>query len=123
MEYKNKNFSRSHINELTAQNGDSFIRCNFSQSVPNTVILSGITGITFEKCNLMNCSIPGDATKVDCLHAQKSLCSHLHPNRLAAGEITECNEDCEHVDDDNSVQITINGGNPMTYYKYKDLVV
>ena len=110
MEYRNKNFSRTHINKLIANNGDVFIRCNFSQSVPHTEILTGVNGITFEKCNLMNCNIPVDAVKIDCLHIQKSLCSHLHQRRLDAGEITECAEDCVHVDDDNSIQVTINGG-------------
>jgi hypothetical protein len=117
MLYKNKNFCRSKIEKFTFQNGDEFVKCNFSRSVPHSAILAGVTGLRFEKCNLVNCDIPTDATKEDCLHIHKSICSHLHQNRLDAGEITECDDNCEHATDSDELFPGF-----IVYY-YKDKVV
>lgn len=130
--YKIKNFSRSKINNFTFQNGDEFEGCNFSQSNPNTEILQGLTGLKFTKCNLVNCSIPVDAIKDDCLHFNKSLCTNIHTNRI--GEITpheddllidpnftKCPENCAHVKSTDT--FSINGLLMDTIYYYVDKVV
>lgn len=120
MIYKLVNFSRSNIDRLEAENGDVFIACNFNQSVPHTEILSGVSGLSFLNCNLMNCDIPVDSTIEKCLTVHKSLCSHINPKRLASGEITECEENCEHVVDIDTVSID---SSTITIYHYKDKVV
>ena len=49
---------------------------NLSQDLPNTEIGKGIKGLVFIGCNLVNCKLPVDATKIDCLHIQKDFCYH-----------------------------------------------
>jgi hypothetical protein len=121
MLYKSKNYCRSRISQATAENGDEFENCNFSRSVPHTVIFEGVTGLTFISCNLFNCDIPEDAEKTKCVHIHKSICSHIHPKRLAKSEIPECDADCEHVVGSDS--ITIDGKLIKTKYYYEDKAV
>ncbi|NIV11967.1 MAG: hypothetical protein GWN62_12050 [Aliifodinibius sp.] len=118
--FHSKNYSKSHLSKLdgVAQNGDTFINCNFAQPIPNTAIFSGLTGLTFQGCNLCNCNVPGDSVIDDCLTIQKSQCSHIHPNLLAQGHISACPDDCSHVVDTD--EIWIDGVKTDTIYHYKD---
>lgn len=116
---RRKNFSKGHLAKLDSmniQNGDTFEACNFGQAVPHTAILAGYTGLTFTKCRLINCDLPGDAVVDGGLHFHNSLCSHLHPNK---SQITPCAEDCDHVVDSDTV--TIDGQVVGTTYHYKDI--
>lgn len=119
--YRYKNFSRGRLSNLEASNGDVFEHCNFSRSVPHTVILTGITGLTFTQCNLVNCDVPGDAVIDGGLHIHKELCAHLHPNRVDAGEIDAEDDNCSHVVDTD--EVWIDGELVDTIYHYKDTVV
>ena len=44
-----------------ASSGDTFLECNLTQASPNTPILVGLTGLTFQDCNLINCLLPPDS--------------------------------------------------------------
>ena len=90
--YKNKNFSGRHSVNLKVGNGDTFINCNFSQQLPDTNPFGEATGLTFENCNLLNCSLPKDAKTKGCLMIKKSYCAHLHPDK----KLLKCGIDCEH---------------------------
>ena len=113
-----KNFAKTHLAKLVAldpPNGTQFIQCNFAQANPHTAVLAGKTGLIFTSCNLMNCDVPGDSTIEDCLHIQKSLCSHLHPSKT---QLTPCADNCAHVVDNDSV--TIDSQLVATIYHYED---
>lgn len=113
------NFSKegvSRSNELNVQNGDTFLNRNFTQIHPHTEILQGISGLKFIGCNLVNCKLPVDATKDDCLHFQKSNCGNIHPKWGL-----DCTEDCEHVIE--SEDITIDGVVIDTIYTHKDTML
>jgi len=113
------NFSYDRRNEIDASNGDIFVDCNFAQAVPHTAICEGLTGLTFIRCNLVNCDVPGDSVIEKCNTIQKSKCSHLHPG-LAAW-LPECEEECDHVDVID--EIYVDGVLVDTVYYYKDEVV
>ena len=51
-------------------NGDSFIKCNFSQFAPDTDIFEGKTGLSFIDCNLVNCKLPDDVGCDNCNTSQ-----------------------------------------------------
>ena len=53
------------------KDGDVFVLCNFSQSEPHTPILQGLTGLTFDLCNLCNCDLPKDSMLKDSLHCHE----------------------------------------------------
>ena len=99
---KNKNFSKSHLSKANPSNGDTFLNCNFAQVKPHTVIFKGVTGLRFESCNLLNCDIPPDAAKDDCLHLHKLYCSNIPGHKLG---IDECLEDCIHKIDSDEIRI------------------
>ncbi len=80
---------------------------NFTRLLPNTLIGEGITGLKFIGCNLVNCILPIDALKTDCLHVQKSFCYHLHPKMGLPVE----EADCAHVVDE------ITNGNVTVYIR------
>lgn len=117
MIYQKKNYSRGKLSNLSVSNGDTFIECNFSQLVAGTEIANSYTGLTFEKCNLMNCEVPGDAVVERCLTVEKSCCSHLHPG---VG-LTTCSDNCSHVVDTD--EIWIDGVLIDTVYYYKDTII
>ncbi|MCP3683577.1 MAG: hypothetical protein GY861_12890 [bacterium] len=117
MIYERKNLCRSKINNYEVSSGDEFVQCNLSRSVPHTEIFKGLTELKFIDCNLLNCDVPKGSVIVGGLHIHKSICSHLHKNRLDAGEITECEENCEHVIDSDEVFPD------FIVYKYEDKVV
>lgn len=104
----------------TANANDTFEGYNFMQALPNTLIFTGITGLTFKKCNLINCIVPADAVVDDCLNIQKSLCANLHPRWVEKGIPAEV-ENCVHVVDVDT--ITIDGELIDTIYHYEDTVV
>ena len=115
---KGKNFSRgklANLSQYSIQNGDTFEQCNFVQANLNTPVLAGYTGLTFIACNLMNCSVPGDAVIDDCLTLQKDMCSNLHPN----WEVTaSCGTQCRHVKEIDTV--TIDSELIGTIFHYED---
>ena len=112
--FKYKNYSQGRISDCPAQNGDTFERTNFSQANPNTEILSGITGLTFKNCNLVNCTVPPDATIIQCNVAQVSRCYHLHPDWGLDPEV----ENCPHVVEVD--EVIIDGVVVDTTYHRKD---
>lgn len=105
----------------TVENGHHFTDVNFAQAEPNTEIFIGKTGLIFEKCNLINCSIPGDAQKIDCLHIQKDMCANTHPQWVDEGFIDAEAENCSHVVDTD--EITIDGVLVDTIYYYEDTIL
>lgn len=105
----------------SCENGDEFIECNLEQLNPNTSICVGKTGLTFRRCRLQNCVLPGDATVVGRADIQQvSRCTNLHPKRIAAGQTT-CVENCSHVVDTDIIEGE--GGETITIYHYEDTVL
>jgi len=78
------------------ENGDTFVECNLEQLEPNTAILAGKTGLTFQRCRLINCVLPGDAVVEGGNSSQIDFCTNLHPGRVAKGQ-EACVENCVHV--------------------------
>lgn len=97
-------------------NGETFEDCNLMQKAPNTAICSGVTGLTFRRCNLANCVLPGDATIDDCgkVGVHKSRCSHIHPD----WGLTACADNCSHVIDTD--EVWVDGVLVETIYHYDD---
>jgi len=113
------NFSHTDpASKVTVENGDTFERCNISQLVPDTAICAGKTGLTFTSCNLVNCSVPGDAVVEHCNTAQISRCAHLHPEWDALPAEAD---DCPHVVDTDIIEGE--GGSTLTIYHRKDTVL
>ena len=115
--YKYKNFRL----QLPAgiKNGDSFVGCNLIQIHPHTFICEGITGLTFQDCNLTNCDVPEDAVFDNCggYGRHKSRCSHLHPEMIPKG-LVECSDNCSHVV--GTDEIWLDGVLIDTIYHYLD---
>ena len=97
--------------------GDTFNGCNLMQIRPHTAICTGVTGLQFVNCNLMNCDIPADAIVEGGLRLHKSFCSHLHPD----WPLDACAEVCSHVVDTD--EIWVGGVRIETVYHYEDTVV
>lgn len=93
-------------------------RHNFTQGTPHTKIYEGYSGLTFRMCNLLNCDVPAGSIIEDCLRLHVSYCSHLYPEWLAEGYISECAENCEHVTHIDNV--TIDGVVVDQNYSYED---
>ena len=105
----------------SASNGERFEYCNFMQAEPNTAIFEGVSGLVFENCNLINCTLPPDAQIIDCLHIQKELCANLYTDWAAKGLIPAEPENCPHVID--SYQVFIDGQLVDTVYHYEDTIL
>jgi len=86
---QNKNFSGTLIAGFAPVPGETVRSCNFAQTTPHTLI-TDVSGLTFDMCNLTNCALPADAIVTGMLPVQISYCGHLH-----AG--IECADDCEHL--------------------------
>ena len=122
MIYKHRNFSYSKLDNLSAENGDEFIGCNFSQANPHTDICEGVTGLTFRDCNLCNCDVPQDAECIGCTPRHISRCTNIEYHASIVDLIDHtCDEDCEHVVDTDTV--TIDGVVVDTIYYYEDTAV
>lgn len=87
--HKDKNFSFGKHLASNVQNGDILIRCMCAQGDMDTPIFEGVTGLTFEECNLENAVPPSDAIIIGGLVNQKFRCSNLHPDLVTRGELTE----------------------------------
>lgn len=111
------NYSLDRINNLNVSNGDTIRHTNLFQAQPNIPICQGITNLTFEKCNLGNCSVPADAIVIDCNTAQINRCAHLHPDWGLPSEP----ENCPHVVDTD--EIWIDGELVDIIYHYEDTAV
>lgn len=103
----------------TAIDGQVFEGFNFCRMVPHTEIFVGVKNLTFRRCNLVNCDIPGDAVVEDCLHIHKTFCSNLSPELIDHG-LSACAENCDHVVD--SDEIIIDGVSVDTIYHYEETV-
>ena len=100
------------------ENGHTFTGDNFTQLLPHTKILEGKTGLTFVNCNLTNCDPPADSTYDGCQPKHCEFCSNLHPKFVDKYGLEECDEDCSHVADTDTV--TIDGVAVDTVYHYSD---
>lgn len=74
----------------------TFEMCNFYQALPNTEIFVGVTGLTFVKCNLTNCTIPADTVTISCREVQYNFCTNLRPDLVDKG-VPECEVECDHM--------------------------
>lgn len=92
MIHKKRNFS---LAQPPCEAGDTFEACNLTQLRPDTEICGGLSGLTFRRCNLVNCKPPPDAAIEECNTAQISFCSHLHPEWMDKG-LPACAVDCQH---------------------------
>ena len=92
MSIKNKNFA---FKSPTANDGDTFKYCNFSQLNPDTEILKDNQNLTFIECNLINCIVPPDSKVVSCNTCKKEFCSNARPDLVSKG-LKVCDEDCKH---------------------------
>ena len=97
-----------------------FKESNFYQLEPNTSIFPGITDLTFIRCNLTNCQIPPDATKISCRHVQVGFCTNLRPDLVDHG-LSECIPECSHMT--NKEEIWIDSTLVDTIYEYEDTQV
>lgn len=98
----------------------TFLESNFYQLEPNTPIFTGITGLTFIRCNLTNCQIPPDAIKISCRHIQVSFCTNLRPDLVDRG-LTEEIIECPHMI--SKEEIWIDSVLIDTIYEYADTQV
>ena len=89
---------------------------NFSQAVPDTVILAGKT-LTINGGNFFNVRKDPSWTIVKANFSSKSLCSHLHPELVERGLLEPEIENCSHVVE----VIEIAGGSDV--YRYEDTKV
>ncbi len=112
------NTTRSDKQIINSSSTEYFKGCNFTQFQPNTNILVGKTGLTFERCNLVNCFVPGDATIISCNNTQISFCYHLHPEDY---NLSAEPDNCPHVID--SDELIVDGETIGIMYKYKDTVL
>ena len=94
---------------------------NLAQAVPHTAIYAGQLGLTFRKCNLMNCDVPQGSILDDCNTGHTSYCSHVHPKLLTLGILSACVANCSHVITTDT--ITIDGQLVDTVYTYEDKAV
>jgi hypothetical protein len=115
---KKGNYSMDKISNLAAviSNGDTVVDANLSQLMPNTTILAGFSGLTFVKCNLTNCTVPGDSVIDQCNETQIDRCYHLHPDWGLDVEVNNC----AHVVKIDT--ITIDGNLISTEYHRKDTI-
>ncbi len=104
----------------SVSNGHTFNMVNFTQVSPHTIIFSGITGLTFTKCNLTNCDVPVNATIIDSPNRHREFCANIHPRWTEKGLPIEV-ENCNHVVDTDV--ITIDGVVVDTVYHYLDTEV
>ena len=100
------------------QNGDVITSGNFSQLVPNTEILKGLT-LTIEGGNFTNVKKQPEWTVTGGNFTQVSRCSHLHPDWVARG-LSECVTECSHMLTKDEVYI--DGVLIDTIYTYEDQV-
>lgn len=107
-------YSHDLLSRWEPSNGDTVEGHNFTQKFPHTSIGTGITGLKFKNCNLVNCDIPADATTESCNNTQISRCGHLNDDY-------ECVAECEHMI--NKEDIMIDGVLIDTLYEYEDKVV
>lgn len=97
--------------------GDTFVDCNLMRLAPNTTICAGVTGLTFRRCNLVNCLVPADATIEQCNTVQVERCAHLHEDWPLPAEA----DNCAHVTSTDEVRI--DGVLVDVTYHYKDTVL
>lgn len=95
MIFQNKNFSRDKISNVSPEDGDEFDNCNLSQ-VEKKKIFENVNSLQFKSCNLVNCEIPANASKDDCLHVYISYCTNLHPGMIDSG-LGACEPECLHM--------------------------
>jgi len=121
-EIKNKNFSFAHFvnKNPTPENGDHFINCNLAQPLPHTAIFTGVTGLMFTGCNLVNCDIPMDSDVDDCLHIHKNFCTHKKPKIAVYKDA--CTVDCEHKVDEDEVIVDGQSLGRIRHYANKGVV-
>lgn len=115
----NRNFSGNRISELAdIDNGEIIEKCNLTQFVPHTEILSGKTGLTFRDCNLINCDVPGDSIIERSNNTQISFCYNLHPEGYGLDPEPE---NCPHVVDTD--ELIVDSVIIDTIYTYKDTIL
>lgn len=99
------------------KDNETIENANLTQAVPDTEISPGVTGLTFIKCNLVNCKIPADAIALSCNNTQVSRCTNLNPYLIDYG-VVACAEDCQHRIGDKKEWVTILG-NENKYIELK----
>lgn len=125
-EWDDRAIGNEYREDYNIQDGD-IIEGNLSQSRPHTDLTGYSNGknVTIRNYNLMNCDVPGNVT-LDNKHGghllfHKSLCGHLHKNRVDNGDLEACSENCEHVKDFD--EIIIDSESTGKIYHYEDKVV
>lgn len=92
---------------------------NFSQLVPDTVILEG-KALTINGGNWVNVRKQPEWTINGGNWCQVSRCSHLHPEWVQHG-LSECSENCQHVTEVDTVEGE--GAESITVYHHADTVM
>lgn len=85
---RNWSFSQPPLSD-----GDEIVNCNLQQFAPNTPIATGVTGLIFRDCNLVNCLLPEGSVAIGCNMTQIDRCSRNWPSVAAE----PCGEDCRHA--------------------------
>lgn len=111
---KFERFTGDKLADFNPHNDEVIEDCNLSQKFPGTEIATGVTGLVFRRCNLINCILPPDATATDCNMSQVDRCGHLHEDYV-------CDEAmCKHCT--GSEPIIVDGVTVDTLYTYQDIV-
>jgi len=100
----------------SSENGQIFENCNFHQKAPHTAIFSGVTGLIFRDCNLINCDLPADAVTVRCGTDHYEYCANANPKLVERGLLTAEPENCSHVTGSDTIQVA--GVTVETVYYY-----
>ena len=117
MIYEGTNLTRNKIKSCVPKDGDFFENCNFSQVLPHTKIFDGVNELTFTNCVMVNCDVPSDAVLNNTPIVHVSYCSRIHD----WPELPVCEEQCEHVTDNDVLKV--DGVLIDTYHYYSDKAV
>lgn len=98
------------------KNGGVITAGNFTQLIPNTEILKGLT-LTIEGGNFTNVKVQPEWTVTGGNWTQISRCSHVHPDWIEKG-LPECSVECSHMT--NKDEVMIDGVVIDTIYSYAD---
>ena len=101
------------------KNGDVITAGNFTQLIPETEIMKGLT-LTISGGNFTNVKQQPEWTVTGGNWTQISRCSHLHPEWIAVG-LSECANECQHMT--HKDEIFMNSVLIDTIYTYEDTVL
>ena len=113
--HRDKNFSYGR-DQSAVKGGDTLWRCNCAQAQESDVF-PGVSGLTFENCNLKNAVPPADATIIGGQHILHFQCSNIHTDWVDKGLIDPEPVDCPHA---KQKTVVIDSETVVEYYEYDE---